>query len=97
MKVPSTYQHADKLDPVAPTIFRLAWAIWHGLSPAMRRALVAGWRPCGQKRVRIPLGTLRALHARGLIEGRHATASDWLSNLGLLVREAGTRTQEETS
>lgn len=92
--VPSTYLDPEgkpppKLDPDARAMFTLAANIYARLSPTMRRSLTAGWYPDGSPRWAIPGPTLDALEARGLAPGDGARG---LTPLGLLVREAGTRT-----
>lgn len=109
MNIPSTYLDINgdpppKLDPDALAMLALARGVWARLPTAMQRALVDGWRvtgrPCGcHPNVRKP--TLDALRRRGLCEsygvyGGVYGVRGWLSNLGLIVREAGTRIPKAT-
>jgi hypothetical protein len=91
MTIPTTYTHADKLGPDGRAALSGARLVWDGLSPTMKRSLVDCWYGDGRCRWTAHVRTRAALWRRGLTE---AQCHSRLSPLGILVREAGTRTRE---
>lgn len=96
--VPTTYQGADKLSADARAALSCARLVWDGLTAHQRLVLqcaigtgrLGGARLDGD--VRGP--TCASLASRGLVTRVSGTLNhiDVLTPLGLMVREAGTRT-----
>lgn len=93
--IPSTYAHASRIDADGRAVFAGARLIWEALTPTMQSALIGscrsrssayGW--CLVYGAAKP--TRQALADRGLVVA--GDVSDDLTPLGLMVREAGTRT-----
>ncbi len=97
MSVPSTYQHADRLGADGHAVCALGWSTWQTLTEAQRRAVTDAHAVMGGRALTsyVTAGTARALQSLGVVSW---SGDRWmLTGRGVTVREAGTRTREETS
>ncbi len=91
-RIPSTYEHADRLGADGRAMCALGWSTWEGLTAAQRRAITDARKFVGGLALDMhaTLGTSRALAAMGLVVW---SGERWeLTGRGHMVREAGTRT-----
>ncbi len=89
-KIPETYKGAVTLGRDARACLNFARLTWtDGLSDHMREWMTHAEHCAAAIRISIntPARTLKALRARGLVERR----TRWLTPLGALVHEAGTK------
>jgi hypothetical protein len=94
MKVPTHYAK-PKLSANGRAALAGARLEWDDLSPTMQAALLEGWKPNGE---RIQSNTIRLPTREALADRRLLWSADHesdLTPLGVLVREAGTRTRAE--
>jgi hypothetical protein len=95
LKVPAHYAKAPKLSANGRAALAGARLEWDELSPTMQAALIEGWKETGE---RIPCNAIR-LPTREALADRSILWSSLVDSdmtpLGVLVREAGTRTRVE--